>query len=381
MKKAFFFLAQFVLVVAAGSVFPQTASSDSQALNDKVAQLYRQAKFDEALPISKSIVANEKKNAKNSETHAVALMNLGMIHKERLKLSIKNRDAASPENRAAFRDPIDDDAREAEEAFRESLDIFSKLGQGEGLSAALLKNELGWVLNNHIPFRPPGGPRVRIDDAEKLFTESLAAIERLTGPESDTTLKAVLGFGDFYMRWINFEKALPFYERYIAVVEKKFGGESKALVPALRGLTELSAITDRRDEAEKLTKRISAITGRPESVPSTSPRLALRGRKIERVKTSRFAPPDSLNDPSFLLSYAYGAGQVSMLGRVRIKSIAVDIVVDENGNVIEANAADKSLKDVDEIEKAALASKFRPFSYKGESRKMRGTLIYPYFEN
>ena len=375
-----FHLGFIVLVVASFSVFAQTLT-DSEVLNQQIAEFYRQGKFGEAIPLSKKVVSNEKKTAQNSETHAIALMNLGMLYKERMRSSIRSNESAKPEDRGGLIELIGEDAKNAEEALRDSLDIYAKTGQGDSLSAALLKNELAWVSNNYFPFASPGGPRPRIDEAEKLYTEALATQEKLSGAEADVTLRSVLGLGDFYMRWINFEKAMPFYERYVASVEKKLGNKSKALVPALRALVELDVITERNKEAGETAKRISAITGRPEPVPVTSPRLALRGRKIERIKVARFAPPAGFDNPGFLLSYAYGAGQISMMGRVRVKQIAVNILVDEDGNVAEAKVADTNLKDVNEIEKAALASKFRPFNYKGEPRKMRGTLIYPYFEN
>ncbi|HEV7929778.1 MAG TPA: hypothetical protein VGP12_06555, partial [Nitrosospira sp.] len=79
-------------------------------------------------------------------------------------------------------------------------------------------------------------------------------------------------------------------------------------------------------------------------------------------------------------SQGAGAGMMPM-GRLRVKRAAVNIVVDENGDVIEAKITDNLLKNAAEIEAAARKSKFRPFSYNGVSQKMRGTLIYPYFDN
>lgn len=372
---------QLFAVCFSSFLFAQTTGPDSQAMNQKVAELYRQGKFDEAIPISEKVVAIEKKIAKNSETHAIALMNLGMLHKERLKTLQKLPEPAKPEILNGLSERIGDDARKAEKSLRDSLEIYVSLGNGEGLSAALIKNELAWVLNNHIPFPTPGGPGARIDEAERLYTESLAAQEKLTGAESDATLRSVLGFGDFYMRWVNFEKALPFYERYLGAVEKKLGASSKALVPALRGLLEVFVIADRNKDAEELAQRISVIKGEPEPLPITSPRLALRGRKIARVRISNFPSPDLFDHPNFLLSYPYGIGQVPITIRPKVKRVVVNILVDETGNVIEAKVADKSVNEASEIEKAALSSKFRPFIYKGESRKMRGSLVYPYFKN
>jgi hypothetical protein len=303
-----------------------------------------------------------------------------MLHKERMRASQKINDAAAPENRSKLAGKIRDDAKSAEDRFRDSLNVYVRSGKGDSLPAAALRSELAWLLNNYLAARTSPEIRARIDEAEKLYSESLAIQEKLAGGESDTTLRTVLACGDFYMRWVNFEKALPFYERYIAAVEKKQGANSKALVPALRGAVELLVITVREKEAGEIAKRISGITGKPENLPVTFPRLALRGRNIVRVKNPRFAPPESFNDPGLLFSSAYGAGVFAPMGGFKVRPIAVSILVDENGNVVEAKAVEPGLKNVEDVEKAAMNSKFRPFVYNGDAHKMRGAIIYPYFE-
>jgi len=88
-----------VVAFSTSFVFAQgQVADDSLALNKKVAELYGQGKFDEAIPIAETVVTNEKKRAKDSETHAIALMNLGMLHKERLRLSLKEDKPAKSEN-------------------------------------------------------------------------------------------------------------------------------------------------------------------------------------------------------------------------------------------------------------------------------------------
>ncbi len=362
-------------------VFAQNQPLDSEALNKQISNLYQLGNFNEAIPLAEQVLDNEKRISKDSETYAIALMNLGMLHKERLRLLLRLNAAGKVADGKNDPKTIETDSEKSESLFRKSLTVYNKLGQGESISTSALKNELAWVLNNHMPVSPRLDPRSRIDEAEKLFTEALAVQEKFSGSESDATMKSVLGFGDFYMRWINFEKALPFYERYISTTEKKHGTSHKALVPAFRGMVELLIITDRETEAANLAKRISTITGKSELLPVTSPRLALRARQIERIKLKRFAPPAAFDNPAFLFSYAYGFGSISMMGTVRVRQTAVNILVDEKGDVIEAKAVDPQFKDASEIEAAAFKSKFRPYNYKGVAQKMRGTLTYPYFEN
>jgi tetratricopeptide (TPR) repeat protein len=378
MKKALFtFIISLILSV---SGMTQERPADSDSLNKQIVPLFQQGKFDEAIPLAEKVVENEKRTGKDSEFHAAALVNLALLHKERLRREQANVANSKSENIAKSTEKIVADADDAEDLLRDALKIYEKLSKGETLPAAAARIELAWVLNNFISPMANAPARVRIDEAEKLYTETLATQERLAGNDSGTTLKTVLALGDFYVRWINFEKALPFYERYISAVEKKQGVSSKALVPALRANIEILVITMREKEAEEMAKRVAAITGKPETLPVTNPQLALRARKVERVSSSRFPEPDAMDNFRAIISQGAAAGMMPM-GRLLVKRAAVNIVVDEKGDVTEAKIADNSLKNAAEIEAAAKKSKFRPFSYNGVSQKMRGTLIYPYFDN
>jgi hypothetical protein len=378
MKKALFtFIISLILSIPGAA---QEKPADSDSLNKQIVPLYQQGKFDEAIPLAEKVVENEKKTGKDSEFHAAALTNLALLHKERMRREQNLVASSKSENIAKSVEKIAADADDAEDLLRDALKIYDKSSNSESLSAASARIELAWVLNNYISPLANAPARERIDEAEKLYTEALAVQERLAGNESVAALKTVLALGDFYVRWINFEKALPFYERYTSTVEKREGKSSRALVPALRAVIEILVITVREKEAGEMAARVAAITGKPEILPVTNPQLALRARKVERVSSSRFPQPDAMDNFRAIISQGAGAGMMPM-GRLRVKRAAVNIVVDENGDVIEAKITDNLLKNAAEIEAAARKSKFRPFSYNGVSQKMRGTLIYPYFDN
>jgi hypothetical protein len=181
------------------------------------------------------------------------------------------------------------------------------------------------------------------------------------------------------MHYVNFEKALPLYEKYSAAVENKYGLKSKGLVPVLRAFTEIYFITNRETEAKATVDRISVITGSPESVVPSYPKLTLRSRKIENVKVDGFIPIDFSDDQGMLFSYASSSGALSQMRRAAIKYIPVNIVVDEMGDVIDAKVVTPT-KYQKEVENAAMASKFRPFSYNGTAQKLRGSIVFSYFE-
>lgn len=360
------------------SIKAQQPQTDPAALNQQIASLYQAGKFDDAIPLAERVAAIEKAKSPNTETYAMALTNLALLHKERMRRLQRQNESNTMAVRQSVAPKIEKDADKAETNFREALDVYVRRNEGERLAAATVRNELGWLLNNYLAPHRHGQARPRIDEAEKLFTEALAIQEKNTGADSDIVLSSVVNFGNFYMRWNNYEKALPFYERYVATVEKKYGPSARALVPALRGQLEVLVITMQDEEAKALAGRIAGITGRDEQVPNSMPRLGLRARKIEKVKSTRFIPSEFDNDMRGTFSYTVGAGGFSQMGVARFRQIMVKVVVDETGNVIEAKVDGSNVKNPEVAEAAAKASTFRPFVYNGVARKMRGAITYTY---
>lgn len=358
-------VAYFFLSITTHAQQPDAVSAD---LNQQVAKLYQQGRFDEAISIAKKLVDRERKASKTSETYALSLFNLGTLYKQKLSAELELPQPNGPRETS----PADVIANDAEGNFRRSIEVLTAIDNKE-LTVASIQNELAWVLSNHMV--PRSDPRKRIDEAEKLYAESLATRETAAGKESQETLSSLLASGHFYLRWINFEKALPFYERYISTVESKEGKKSRQLIPALRAMAEIFSLTFQDKEASETVSRISEISGKPASMPVSYPRLALRARKLGRMQTEtssfRILAINVQNAPPFV----WDRPDTIFLSA---KRYAVAIVVNEQGDVIEAKALDKSGSRISEMEAAAMSSKFRPFSYNGTARKMRGVLNYVY---
>lgn len=378
MRKLFLSISLLLLISTAVSV--QAQKGDSQILNRQIAAFYQKSDFEKAIPLGKKVVEIEKSKAKNSETHAISLMNLSLLHKGRRQfLQRQLKTLPKGQNMAEIIETIEKDGEGTENLLRESLKIYEGLQPRLELAESLVKTELAWILHNYFPGSGTNESRERIDEAEKLYTEVLSSQEKLTGTESDQTLKTVLTFGDFYMKWINFEKALPFYERYSATVEKRYGKDHISSVPALRAFAEIYVISDRIDEAKKLVGKISDLTGKEEPLPTTSPRLSIRSRGIADVEVKDFIPLELSKDKRKSFFYGAGAGGFSPMGRVVVRYVFVNVLVDENGNVIEAKVISDT-KYKKEVETAALKSKFRPFVYNGTAYKLRGNIYYPYYD-
>ncbi len=359
--------------------FGQNKSGDSRILNQQIATLYQQGKFDDAIPIAEKVVENEKKAAKNTEIHALALANLAQLYKEKAKL-IRSRSAQiEARDRFAAARTSREAAERAKKHYREALDIYRSTGGEESATAASAKSELAWVVYNYIVSDSIGESRAQIDEAEKLYMESIATQDKLSSTPIELLLRTNLNFADFYMRYANFEKALPLYERYLAGEESKNGPRSDRLLPALRAFVKIYSITSRDDNAKATADRISGITGKPEKVDADYPPLTLRSRGIAKVKADGFVSTDFSDlDASFSAAQAR-TNAITLRNQYSMKSLAVNVVVNENGDVIEATAAIPS-KYSKQIEEAALASKIRPFSYNGLPQKLRGKIMFSYRE-
>jgi tetratricopeptide (TPR) repeat protein len=371
-------LVGIIIFALAATSFAQD-NPDTAALNQRIAALYQQGKFKEAIPIAEKVVGAEKRREKG-EIYAMALSNLAQLQKkyaEQLAGSLAGKDIRQ---RVLYVDEISESAGKAKKLFGEAVDQFRTLNLEESMPVASAKAELASVVYHFIVGKTAVEARGEIDNAEKLYLESIDTFDRLTPTPSDLELKAILSFGDFYRHYVNFEKAIPLFERYIAAVEHKDGPKSKDLIPALRAMMEIYFITDRDDDAKMTADRLSSITGKEEVVVPVWPTLTMRSRGIISPKESGFFHVGvSDNDSNDIHSMIALAAEMSSTGRVATKKLTVHVVVGENGEVVEAKATTVSKYDK-QLEEAALASKFRAFSYNGVARKMRGSIVYSYLD-
>ncbi len=348
-------------------------------LNQQIVALYQQGKFDAAISIAEKVVAIESKNAKNSEIHAMALTNLAQLYKEKSKMLRSNMDRIPQKDRFAAFQTFRDSAERAKKYLREALEIFRSNNAEDSIAAAGAKNELAWLVFNFLVTDSIAQSREQIDEAEKLYTEVLASEERLGTTATDLQLRTLQDFADFYVKYVNFEKALPLYERYVTIAEGKYGPQSKEIIPGLRGLVNIYAFTDRESGARTFLSRIQAITGQPEKYAVTYLPLTARSRGIAKVKANDFIP---MNFTDQYRSFSQTRQQESLIsppGQYKEKSLEVEVLVNEEGDVIEAKAVTVS-KFQNQVEEAALASKFRPFVYNGVPHKLRGKLVFRYRE-
>lgn len=358
------------VLFALHSTFAQApVNSETQKLSEEIAVLYQKGEFDKAISRAEKIVEIEKKSG-STQNYATAIVNLAILRKERFQLNLRKvRSSQIPaKERAALLNSkiLQKDGEEAERLLNQVIAIHQNELKTETPQLATAKNELAWLTYNYFDAgvdkddtaqEKTVKSRSRIDEAEKYFTEALALREKLLGADHDETLVTVLNFGDFYSRYVNFEKALPYYERFLDSKEKRYGKTHKSLVPALRSYAEVLVTTNQDEKAAEAVKQISQITGQNETLPKADNNISLRITRPELARIQQIPVKEE--------------------ARKRYKKqISVRVTIDEQGKVSEAAAAIDDSKLKAKVEEFAQGVKYRAFVYDGTARKMRGYVTF-----
>lgn len=370
---------------------PQTAL---QTLNRRIPALIEQGNFDEVVSIAEKIVKIEKLGGdKNLPNYASALMNLALWKKQRLA---KKPQIALVQDFTTSIKVLLKEAEEIEDLFRALLSIFQTNLNDPKRLAAVQCELAGFIFASYD--KPE-----KFDEAEKLYTQSLALREELFGADADSTLSTMLRLSEFYLQTGEFEKFLPLYQKLISNTARKYGENNKRLIPAWRLFSAFLITTDRETEAVEILKRAALLSGKTEILPAANYKILNRaaskidntiGAPIVRyTDSSPIIMPNPTdvrrNRPTLSGTYARPpttSGKI-INGRLQIpvsisgaKNIPVSILIDENGSVIEANPLIQSEKVKKEITKKVLKWKFKPFVDEGVGRKMRGVVNILYYK-
>jgi len=356
-------LTMFVLAILllSNQAFSQETK---KTLTEKALTLYQQGKFEKAIEAAEKVVALEKASQPQDTPSYVnslinaARMKLGYIIETQNKLGGKSLTARE---KIELYEENSRTASDAEAFLRQALQLNETGGRGQTAQTADIKSELAMLVQQYNPTTKPSieNSRGRIDDAEKLLTESLLLNEQIRGKDDDKTLSVVLQSGNFYLRYVNFEKALPFYERYIQATEKKGSKNNPELANALRSYASILFVGFQDKESADAVKKLEEITQKKEpqfedfNFQLRSKDAVAYSSKISRTLTGSISASSS------------------KAVRVRVK-----VVVDENGKVIEADAGNKDEKINARAEQEVSKWFIRPFSYNGKTHKMRGFLTY-----
>ncbi len=376
------FLALFLFADGVCAQSATTMADEKKILTAKAFELYQKGKLDDAIAAAEKVVALEKSSNQTS-ANSYALVNLARMKRQRfLALQNKSRDAAASEKND-LRSKAFADIKDSEDLLREAERLNEANGRGQTAQTADIKSDLAWTAMNYTPVASNEAPsiagtRARIDDAEKFFTEALALNEQTRGRDADETLAVVLAMGNFYLKYDNYDKAFPFYERFVETAERTHGKNYPDLAKALRPYAKILLATFQDAEAAVAVKKIEEITGKKEDAPKADLSLHLRSKDSVAFNAPNFIR--SNEEMRKLRERLKAEGRTISRSDIdampKLERITVRVTVDETGKILEAVAETNDSKRREKAEREISKWTVRPFSHNGAARKLRGYLFY-----
>ncbi len=314
----------FLLTLCFASIVSaqQPALDEATKLNARVVSLYREGKYAEAEPLAKrAIELREKELGPEAKEVSVSLMNLGLIYKAQQKYEA------------------------AERLLRRALKNEEKRLGGDHPELYDLLVQLGWTCH--------GLGRTR--DAESLLKRAVVVREKALGADRVEVADSLRHLAAFYQKIGKPKDSLPLYERIISLREKRFGLEGEELIETLeQGACALKQ-SNKYDEAKTLEDRIIRI-----GMKSHPELKYVSGGVLQGSATYREQPP-----------YPPAAKAERLSGTIFIK-----VVIDENGNVVDARVVcGPDLLAPDSLA-AARKWRFKPTMLSGVPVKVQGILVF-----
>lgn len=316
--------------------------TEASRLNDSVFELYRQGKYDEALPLAKRALELEERSAGTSQRRvAVALNNLAKIYLAKKKLD------------------------DAEKLFQQALAIYEKDQPQSSLSIAGVLEGLAYLRYQKKDY----------NGAAALLERSVASKEKTFGNEDARTADALLDLANLYQKERQYEKAEPLYLRSLAIKEKTVGPSDPKTVEAMKNF----ACANLSNRPIRFGKKLN--TDEPLDEKQTIIGRAycwlggLQDNCAESFGKSTIKTEGLLNGKAISLvkpEYPASARAARAAGQ-----IFVAVLIDESGKVIKAKAVcggHSTLAGASVA--AALASKFSPTLLNNKPVQVTGMIIY-----
>lgn len=269
---------------------PSPQLQEAEELDRQVRALRKEGKYKAAFPLAlRALTLREQALGKEHESLVFILHCLGKIYSEEKKKT------------------------EADTYFARALLIADR--QLEHATPDLYD-----FLEDYAERREQAGAA---SDAERYYRRALAVKEKLVGLDHPDLTRPLGNLAVFYLQESNRagiapEKAIPYYERQIAIEEKQYGGNSKKLIHRLATCSCVLRQSGRIAEAKAMEQRADELqkTGTDDKDEKETDPNILTGRATQKV-----AP-----------KYPKEAKQQRAEG-----SVLIEVTINENGKVIDAH--------------------------------------------
>jgi tetratricopeptide (TPR) repeat protein len=316
-----------IIFLSAGIIHAQTDEKETlRQLSQNALSSYQNQKFDDAIKFGQQAVDLSLKiyGTKNVET-AVAYTNLGVIYREKKKF------------------------KESIENLQKAVDVYESVPDLKSIDQITAYETLSYA-------QVLGG---RGTEAEANYLKAIEIAGEKFGKESREMFSPTFNLGNFYARSKKFDDADNFYLKSYALAIKNFGKEAMQLKEIEDTRICLIAEVFRPEREKVFYESKMKIFGEPVTKPQNS---RIDGGVVNGMATFMEKP-----------NYPLRAKVEGLSG-----SIAVRVIIDEQGNVTEAKAicGHPILRQISET--AARKSKFAQTKLEGKPVSVAGIIVYNY---
>lgn len=313
----------------------QQESSTSQSLPDaakldvEVVKLYKEGKFDEAIPLAKRVLKiREKLLPANDPLVADSIGNLAMLYLSKRKFD------------------------DADSLLKRVLSIYE---QTPGENTFVMAKTLDSLALVRL-FKSD------VKKAEEYYLRALSTKERALSADHEEILYSLNNLLELYVSHKEYTKANAMLQRIISIKERKLGDSDTQVGRLLERMACLMYRNNQKAEAEKVEARANHILYHD---LATQPEPLELPREVFSCKLISNPRPDFIS--------------IALMRRFP-GSIKMDVAVetDEAGNVTAARfiGGDPAFKSV--AEKAALSAKLRPTIVDGRAVKVEGVISHQF---
>jgi TonB family protein len=304
-------------VAAQASKGSDAQLTEARELNAKVAQLYNERKYEEALPLAQQVIELVTTSFGPTDSHLIApLINLGDLYVAMSRLD------------------------NAKSSFERALEIAEKNLGPQDITLTRPLDELG-----HLT-RRAGEYQKSID----YFVRSLAIKQKLLKPADLEIARTAFWAAESYRLNRAPSDAEPFYEQAINVYDAA-GKKDKDLVEVLRQYLIVLTLEKKTDKAAPIQQRLADLSAAGGIIEGG----VLNGKAVKLVQP----------EYPVIARGAHASGQVR-----------VQVLIDETGKVISATVVSGHPLLQSAAIAAARESKFTPTLLSGAPIKVSGVIIY-----
>lgn len=342
---ALFILALAVTCASAAQDAGGGEAAEAERLNAEVLKLYREGKYDEALPAARRVLELREKALGGEDIRvAYALANLGNVHARK------------------------GEYKEAEPLFTRALALAERRGAAESDFAADLHKQLGLMRVDTGKYK----------EAEPYLQRVLEIREKLHGAEDARLVPALLNLTDLGFLRTQPEKAHAFLGRALSILKRGAYARDAATAKRLKyyycPLVGSGSFSNR-----ELSDQLSNVIWRleePESAAKYDKSQKEREERgeVEKKGDKKLVEGGVLNGRAISKpqpGYPPAAKNARVSGAVVVK-----ILVDETGKVINAEAICGHPILAKESVEAALKARFTPTLLSGVPVKVSGIITY-----